>query len=230
MIDSFVNNRDIYASIASLAFNVPYEKCLEFHPDTKEYQPDGKARRNEYANYTGQTIGSNNNYIAYLRRVYMNITMFSDYDKLKKTYERDLQNHFHPKNSTPEDIIVHETAHALDFYISAEKIGIGDLVLDDFSKYNQLYESWGNQTYAKEVVQEAVKNVNARYHTNGQPTKTEEELKKEISGYAEIVKDDVIMYAETFAEALVDYLANNLNASDLSIEIYKIVQEDLKNI
>ena len=47
MLDSFIQDRDIYASIASLAFNVPYEKCLEFHPDTHEYQPDGKARRGE---------------------------------------------------------------------------------------------------------------------------------------------------------------------------------------
>lgn len=47
MLDSFIQNRDIYASIASLAFNVPYEKCLEFHPETHEYQPDGKARRGE---------------------------------------------------------------------------------------------------------------------------------------------------------------------------------------
>ena len=47
MIDSFKNDRDIYATIASLAFNVPYEKCLEFHPETHEYQPDGKARRGE---------------------------------------------------------------------------------------------------------------------------------------------------------------------------------------
>lgn len=190
----------------------------------------GKGNRNEYANYNGETIGSNNNYIAYLRRIYINISMFSDYDKLKKTYERDLQNQFHPKNSNPEDIIVHETAHALDYYISAKRIGIGDLVLDDFSKYSELYESWGNQTYAKEVVQKAVKRVNDIYKQNGQPSKTEEELKKEISGYAEIIKDGVIMYAETFAEALVDYLANNQNASDLSIEIHKIVQEDLKKL
>ena len=47
MIKSFQEDRDIYGSIASLAFNVPYEKCLEFHPDTHEYQPDGKARRSE---------------------------------------------------------------------------------------------------------------------------------------------------------------------------------------
>lgn len=47
MIDAFVTDRDIYSTIASLAFNVPYEKCLENHPVTGEYQPDGDARRSE---------------------------------------------------------------------------------------------------------------------------------------------------------------------------------------
>ncbi len=47
MIQAFKDNKDIYATIASLAFNLPYEKCLEFHPETGEYQPDGKARRGE---------------------------------------------------------------------------------------------------------------------------------------------------------------------------------------
>lgn len=47
MIDAFKHDKDIYATIASLAFNLPYEKCLEFHPVTHEYQPDGKARRGE---------------------------------------------------------------------------------------------------------------------------------------------------------------------------------------
>lgn len=47
MIQSFKDGKDIYASIASTAFHVPYEKCLEFHPETGEYQADGKARRGE---------------------------------------------------------------------------------------------------------------------------------------------------------------------------------------
>lgn len=47
MIKSFQEGKDIYASIASLAFGVPYEQCLEFHPETGEYQPDGKKRRGE---------------------------------------------------------------------------------------------------------------------------------------------------------------------------------------
>jgi DNA polymerase I-like protein with 3'-5' exonuclease and polymerase domains len=47
MIQSFKDGKDIYGSIASIAFNVPYEECLEFHPETHEYQPEGKARRGE---------------------------------------------------------------------------------------------------------------------------------------------------------------------------------------
>lgn len=47
MIKAFVEGRDVYATLASVSFNVPYEKCLEFHPETHEYQPDGKARRGE---------------------------------------------------------------------------------------------------------------------------------------------------------------------------------------
>lgn len=47
MIKAFQEGKDIYSTIASIAFNVPYEQCLEFHPETHEYQPDGKARRGE---------------------------------------------------------------------------------------------------------------------------------------------------------------------------------------
>lgn len=47
MIQAFKENKDIYATIASVAFGVPYENCLEFHPETHEYQPDGKKRRGE---------------------------------------------------------------------------------------------------------------------------------------------------------------------------------------
>lgn len=47
MCEGFAHGKDAYALIASVSFNMPYEKCLEFHPDTHEYQTDGKARRSE---------------------------------------------------------------------------------------------------------------------------------------------------------------------------------------
>jgi len=47
MIRSFQENKDIYSFIASIAFNMKYEDCLELNPITKANQPEGKARRSE---------------------------------------------------------------------------------------------------------------------------------------------------------------------------------------
>lgn len=45
MLNAFKNGKDIYATIASLAFNYPYEECMEFNPITGANQPEGKERR-----------------------------------------------------------------------------------------------------------------------------------------------------------------------------------------
>lgn len=47
MVQAFMDGKDIYATIASLAFNRPYEECLEFNPITGANQPDGKERRSQ---------------------------------------------------------------------------------------------------------------------------------------------------------------------------------------
>lgn len=44
MLESFAKGRDIYSHIASIAFGVPYEDCLEFCPDGTTNK-DGKKRR-----------------------------------------------------------------------------------------------------------------------------------------------------------------------------------------
>lgn len=45
MLKTFNEGTDIYASLASIIFNMPYEECLEFHPVTGDKQPEGKDRR-----------------------------------------------------------------------------------------------------------------------------------------------------------------------------------------
>lgn len=45
LIDAFINGRDVYATISSIALGFPYEECLEFNPITGELQPEGKERR-----------------------------------------------------------------------------------------------------------------------------------------------------------------------------------------
>lgn len=47
MIKAFMEGKDIYATIASLAFNMPYEECMEFNPITGANQPEGKERRSQ---------------------------------------------------------------------------------------------------------------------------------------------------------------------------------------
>ena len=52
MIDAFKHNRDIYSTIASLAFNRSYEDCLEFYVDetgkkTDQVNREGKERRTQ---------------------------------------------------------------------------------------------------------------------------------------------------------------------------------------
>ena len=44
MIQAYKEGKDLYASIASLAFNKPYEDCLEFRPDGTTNK-EGKERR-----------------------------------------------------------------------------------------------------------------------------------------------------------------------------------------
>lgn len=46
MIEAYQNGKDLYASIASLAFNKPYEECLKFRPDGTTNK-EGKARRSQ---------------------------------------------------------------------------------------------------------------------------------------------------------------------------------------
>lgn len=47
MVKAFKEGKDIYSTIASLAFNKPYEECMEFNPITGANQPEGKARRSQ---------------------------------------------------------------------------------------------------------------------------------------------------------------------------------------
>lgn len=44
LIDSYAHNRDIYATVGSIVYKVPYEACLEFHADGTK-NPEGKQRR-----------------------------------------------------------------------------------------------------------------------------------------------------------------------------------------
>lgn len=46
MIKAYKEGKDLYCEIASIAFGVPYEECMEFRPDGTK-NPDGKQRRGQ---------------------------------------------------------------------------------------------------------------------------------------------------------------------------------------
>lgn len=82
LIKAFQEGKDIYASIASISFNVPYEECLEFHPVTHEYQKAGKQRRSEAKTILlGVTYGRSIPSIA--DQLYGTRTDMSDEEKVK---------------------------------------------------------------------------------------------------------------------------------------------------
>lgn len=45
MRQTFLDNKDIYVTCASMIYNKPYNECCEFNPDTGEEQPEGKKLR-----------------------------------------------------------------------------------------------------------------------------------------------------------------------------------------
>ena len=94
MQDAFKHDKDVYATIASVAFKVPYEQCLEFHPETHEYQPDGKKRRNEAKTILlGVTYGRSVPSIA--DQLYGKRDDMSQYEKIKaaqKVYDAVMNN------------------------------------------------------------------------------------------------------------------------------------------
>lgn len=54
MMSAYDNNRDLYATVASLAFDKPYEDCLEFYPEGAEITIKGKKVIAGYKTHTNE--------------------------------------------------------------------------------------------------------------------------------------------------------------------------------
>ncbi len=168
--------------------------------------------------FTGQIIGYNNYYSAYLKEIVIDSEVFSDYEVLKKNYNREITNGLHPKNSLPEDVVISELAKALNLFMLERRYEITGIVIDDFNSYDKFIDDWQRQSYASEVVKKAVFNINK----NSLIPKSEVDLQQTISVTA------TNSYMDTLAEGIIDCLSNRENASNLSKEIVRIINEDLK--
>ena len=45
LLKSYAEDKDVYAMIASMIFNIPYEDCLEFYPEIKLVKRDVRSGR-----------------------------------------------------------------------------------------------------------------------------------------------------------------------------------------
>ncbi len=99
----------------------------------------------------------------------------------------------------------HEAGHLLELAIIHKD--------NQMLELEQIYELYKNGIYAKSIVTKAYKRIS----TN----KTMNECRADISDYA--LKD----YSETLADAIKDYYMNGYNASILSRQIIKVLEEEL---
>ena len=101
MQQAFRDGRDVYATVASFAFGVPYEQCLEFHPETHEYQPEGKQRRNE-AKFILLGISYGRSVPSIADQLYGKRTDMTDEEKVSKAqevYDKVLNSFPHLRNA-----------------------------------------------------------------------------------------------------------------------------------
>ena len=139
-----------------------------------------------------------------------------NYDRIRKSYERDVATGFHPKGTDWRSIISHETGHAIEDKIAdafMRKPEVRNMSFDKAFKYKFMRQG------THDIVNKAVANV-----------KKSGVYGKNVSAYS--IKDRLSGYShknqsETFAEAIADYSQNGKNSNPLSLEIVKLTKEVL---
>ena len=132
----------------------------------------------------------------------INKKFYGDINTVKKQYQNDVKNGFHPKNTTYEDIGNHELGHCVTY----------EIIKNRYTDKNLIIKDWNNDITTKEIVAKAFNNL-------GISDKISQNLlRSNISKYA------MTKYSETIGEAFADYYRNKNNASILSKEIIKTMK------
>ncbi len=132
----------------------------------------------------------------------INKKFYGDINTVRKQYQKDVRNGFHPKNTTYEDLGNHELGHCVTY----------EIIKNRYADKNLIIKDWNNDITTKEIVTKAFNNlgINDKMSQNL--------LRNNISKYART------KYSETIGEAFADYYKNKNNASVLSKEIIKIMK------
>ena len=132
----------------------------------------------------------------------VNSKFYNNENIVKKQYDTDVRNHFHPKNTTYEDLGNHELGHCVTY----------EIIKNKYSNNNDIITDWNQDVTAKEIVQQAFKNLGISDKI------TQNILRQNISVYAKT------KYGESIGEAFADYYRNGKNANVLSKEIVKVMK------
>lgn len=132
----------------------------------------------------------------------INKKFYGDINTVKKQYQNDVKNGFHPKNTTYEDIGNHELGHCVTY----------EIIKNRYTDKNLIIKDWNDDITTKEIVAKAFNNLGIS------DKMSQNLLRSNISKYA------MTKYSETIGEAFADYYKNKNNASILSKEIIKIMK------
>lgn len=164
------------------------------------------------------TATAHGNWYASMQASSGTMTLYTNHynENLKKSYEWDVKQGWHPENTTADSIFTHELGHRLDYLFTEKKFGA-----------SSLYAKWdyADQTTAKQLVQDAIKEVKNKYSYLNKSNMGFH--MSTISGYAASKKNGKYQYHETIAEAVADYSQNKENAKPLSKEIWKRLKKGL---
>lgn len=177
----FQNAKKVYKDFPSIEKRIKKIKTIEHNRGTINVTPDIK----------------DNKFIMEINKIICN-----QEKKIKTLYKNDVLTKFHPKNTTYEDIFIHEHGH----------MALYDIIRKNNKNDMAVAFDWNNNITAQKIVEKAFNNLKIS------DTMTKNILRKNISTYA------TFNYGENIAEAFADYYRNSKNASILSKEIINVMK------
>ena len=155
------------------------------------------------------------------------ILLNSYYFLNKDILSKGLKENWYPNNASYESLIAHELGHYITFVTLLKQNNIDYITLvtkDNINNYLNILNILKEETYSKELVEEAIESYNKKYNTNI----SLEDFTKSISGYASQKVKENVNYDEVIAEAIHDYYLHRDSSSTSSLEIINIIKERLQ--
>lgn len=179
-------------------------------------------------------------YVAYFQPVYQfvnSINNINDYNKVNKTQillnsyyflndntlNNPVKENWYVEGASWESLIAHEMGHYVSFVVLLRDRKIENtyfITKDNEKSINDLIEIINNQTYSRQLVNDALNNYNTKYKTKI----SIDDFALSISNYASKKSSGSdYVYDEIIAEAVHDYYLHRYNANETSLEVINIL-------